>query len=59
MADLGDMQELLAQSFKPFIDSAMNLIGEKQKMAESLKQITVDAEVKILEVISIAQAKLE
>lgn len=59
MADLGDMQELLAPSFKPFIDSAMNLISEKQKMAESLKQITIDAEIKILEVINIAQAKLE
>ena len=59
MADLGDMQELLAQSFKPFIDSAMNLISEKQKMAESLKQITIDAEIKMLEVINIAQAKLE
>ena len=59
MDELGDMQQLLIQSFKPFIDSAMNLIQEKQKLAGSLKQITIDAETKILELINTAQQKLE
>jgi len=37
----------------------MNLIQEKQKLAGSLKQITIDAETKILELINTAQQKLE
>lgn len=59
MEELGDMQQLLIQSFKPFIDTAMSLIEEKQKLSDSLKQITIDAEAKILEVISTAQTNLE
>ncbi len=59
MDELGEMQELLLQSFKPYIDTAMNVISDKKKLADSLKQITIEAEAKILEVINTAQTNLE